>query len=119
MYPQALARAKSLDEQFARTGKLQGPMHGVPVSVKDQCRVKGTETTCGFISNLGVFDQENSLLVDMIQDAGAVVFCKTSLSVGCMWGETNNEKNAASSAAPATPTTELSPAAAPAAARGP
>ncbi len=80
-----------LDEAFARTGELVGPLHGVPLSVKDQCRIKGTETTCGFVANLGVFDEEDCLLVRILRDAGAVPFCKTTLSVGCMWGESVNK----------------------------
>jgi amidase len=57
----------------------------------DQVRVVGTETTCGFVGNLGKRDEENSLLVDILQEQGAVVFVKTSLSMGCMWGETINK----------------------------
>jgi amidase len=63
----------------------------VRISVKDQCRVISTDTTCGFVGNLGKKDTKNSLLVDILQDAGAVVFVKTSLSMGCMWGETVNK----------------------------
>jgi amidase len=66
-------------------------LHGLPISVKDQVRVVGTETTCGFVGNLGKRDEENSLLVDILQEQGAVVFVKTSLSMGCMWGETINK----------------------------
>ncbi|KAI0015050.1 acetamidase [Xylariomycetidae sp. FL0641] len=91
MYPAALARAKELDAYFAEHGKLKGTFHGVPLSVKDQCRVKGTETTCGFVAHLGKFDEEDSLLVEILQDAGAVPFTKTTLSVGCMWGESTNQ----------------------------
>ena len=91
MYPAALKRAKELDESFARTKTLVGPLHGVPLSVKEQCRIKGTETTCGYVANLGVFDEEDCLLVSILQNAGAVPFAKTTLSVGCMWGESINK----------------------------
>ncbi|RDW85348.1 hypothetical protein BP5796_03673 [Coleophoma crateriformis] len=90
MYPTALEQAEVLDRVFAESGKLVGPLHGVPFSVKDQCRVKGTETTCGFVANLGTFDDEDCLLVKILKDAGAIPFCKTTLSVGCMWGESIN-----------------------------
>ncbi|KUJ10518.1 acetamidase [Mollisia scopiformis] len=90
-YASALARAAKLDEYFKSSGgKTIGPLHGLPISVKDQCRVVGTETTCGFVANLGKKDTRDSLLVEILQDAGAVVFVKTSLSMGCMWGETIN-----------------------------
>lgn len=41
----ALARAKSLDEYFAKHKKPSGPLHGLPISLKDQCRVK-VSVTC-------------------------------------------------------------------------
>jgi hypothetical protein len=37
MFATALIQARKLDEDFAQTGKLRGPLHGVPVSLKDQC----------------------------------------------------------------------------------
>jgi Asp-tRNA(Asn)/Glu-tRNA(Gln) amidotransferase A subunit family amidase len=37
MFETARVRAKALDENFARTGKIIGPLHGVPMSFKDQC----------------------------------------------------------------------------------
>ncbi|KAG0649284.1 Acetamidase [Hyphodiscus hymeniophilus] len=47
-YASALSRAQKLDDSFrASGGKTVGPLHGLPFSVKDQCRVIGTETTCG------------------------------------------------------------------------
>lgn len=90
-YRAARARAEELDRYLAETGKTVGPLHGLPILVKDQCRVKGTETTCGFIAFLGEVDAEDCVLVDLLTKAGANVFVKTSLSVGCMWGETVNK----------------------------
>lgn len=89
-YPQALRRAKKLDSHLAETGKTIGPLHGLPISVKDQIRVRGTETTCGFIWPLGQPDTSDAVIVKILQDAGAIVFAKTSLPMGCMWGETVN-----------------------------
>jgi amidase len=37
MFTQALERAAELDREFATTGQLRGPLHGVPISLKDQC----------------------------------------------------------------------------------
>ena len=37
MFDDALREAAKLDEEFAKTKKLRGPLHGVPVSFKDQC----------------------------------------------------------------------------------
>ena len=43
----ALARAKELDEYLKTTGKVVGPLHGLPISLKDQLCIKGLETTMG------------------------------------------------------------------------
>jgi amidase len=43
----ALERAAWLDEQLKSTGKAVGPLHGLPVSLKDQIRIKGLETVMG------------------------------------------------------------------------
>lgn len=43
----ALERAALLDEQLKKTGKPVGPLHGLPVSLKDQIRLTGLETSMG------------------------------------------------------------------------
>ncbi len=43
----ALARAAELDAHLKATGKVVGPLHGLPISLKDQFRLKGLETTMG------------------------------------------------------------------------
>jgi len=46
----AIADAKALDEYFEENdGKPKGPLHGLPVSLKDQFHVKGVETTMGYV----------------------------------------------------------------------
>lgn len=90
-YDEARTEAERLDRHYRDTGKMVGPLHGLPISVKDQCRIVGTETTCGFVANIGVVDTENSVLVDILKRAGAVIFVKTNLSIGCFWGETINK----------------------------
>lgn len=37
LFAEARAQAKALDDEFTRTGKVRGPLHGVPVSFKDTC----------------------------------------------------------------------------------
>jgi amidase len=36
-FEEAKEEARKLDAEFAATGQLKGPLHGVPISVKDQC----------------------------------------------------------------------------------
>lgn len=45
----ALQRASGLDEHLSKTGKVVGPLHGLPVSLKDQLAMKGLETVMGKI----------------------------------------------------------------------
>jgi Asp-tRNA(Asn)/Glu-tRNA(Gln) amidotransferase A subunit family amidase len=47
----ALERAAFLDEHLKKTGTVVGPLHGLPISVKDQFRMKGLETIMG-LSNI-------------------------------------------------------------------
>lgn len=43
----ALERAAELDAHLKKSGKVVGPLHGLPISLKDQLRMKGLETTMG------------------------------------------------------------------------
>ncbi len=43
----ALAKAAERDAYLKQTGKVLGPLHGLPVSLKDQINIKGTESTMG------------------------------------------------------------------------
>ena len=45
--PKALEEADKLDAEFAKTGKLVGPMHGIPILVKDEIDTAGMPTTQG------------------------------------------------------------------------
>jgi Asp-tRNA(Asn)/Glu-tRNA(Gln) amidotransferase A subunit family amidase len=41
-FEEAKQDARKLDDEFAATGNLKGPLHGVPISVKDQCTLSLT-----------------------------------------------------------------------------
>ncbi|KAL4947815.1 Acetamidase [Aspergillus filifer] len=88
----ALAQAKELDEYYAKNGKPIGPLHGLPISLKDQLRVKGVETSMGYISWLGQTDTEQteSTLTTLLRNAGAIFYVKTSVPQTLMVCETIN-----------------------------
>lgn len=46
---QALQRAKQLDDYLQEHGRVSGPLHGLPISLKDQICIKGLETTMGML----------------------------------------------------------------------
>jgi amidase len=44
----AFIRARALDEHLEKTGETVGPLHGLPVSIKDHIKVKGVDTSTGY-----------------------------------------------------------------------
>ena len=77
--PEALAEAASLDAALAKTGKLTGPLHGIPVGVKDQAETKGIPTAFGSIAIKGYVPTEDSTLARKLKEAGAIILGKTTL----------------------------------------
>lgn len=95
----ALDSARQLDEYYARAKQPLGPLHGLPVSLKDQFHVKGVETTMGYVGWIGTFqgnrgdprrEVAESELVRELRNLGAVLYCKTSVPVTLMAAETVN-----------------------------
>lgn len=77
--PEALAEADRLDALYARSKKLSGPMHGIPVVVKDQAETKGIMTTFGSIAMDGYVPARDATAVAMMKAAGAIILAKTTL----------------------------------------
>ncbi|KAJ5164264.1 Amidase [Penicillium coprophilum] len=95
----AIEDAKNQDEYFAKHKTPIGPLHGLPVSLKDQFHVKGVETTMGYVGWINTFQgqpndprsgTEESELVRELRNLGAVLYCKTSVPATLMSGETIN-----------------------------
>jgi amidase len=78
-FDEGLERAKELDEIFAKTGKVVGPLHGLPFSIKDQFHVKGKDTAAGFVAWIGDVATEDAEAVRILRDSGAVFYCKTTV----------------------------------------
>jgi Asp-tRNA(Asn)/Glu-tRNA(Gln) amidotransferase A subunit family amidase len=78
--PKALADAAAVDRAFAATGELTGPLHGIPILVKDNYDVAGMQTTAGSRALLGWEPPADATAVAKIRAAGGVVLAKTSLS---------------------------------------
>lgn len=91
MFPQALARAKELDDYLNKTGKPIGPLHGVPVSIKESLNFKGVQSTLGLVSFLDHPPaSQNSPLVDVLLAAGAVIYVKTNVPQTMMTADSHN-----------------------------
>ena len=76
----ALEQADALDTSFAKTGKLSGPLHGIPVLVKDNYDVAGMQTTGGSAALLGWVAQKDSTAVAKVRAAGGIILAKTTMS---------------------------------------
>ena len=74
----ALARAHAADVALAR-GELWGPLHGLPMTVKESFDVAGTPTTWGFEAQRQHLATEHADAVKRLEDAGSVVFGKTNV----------------------------------------
>ena len=76
---EALATAKKLDEEFAKTGKLR-PLHGIPLLVKDNYNTKGMPTTAGALALKDFIPEKNAFVVQQLIDAGAIIIAKTNMA---------------------------------------
>ncbi|KAL3471441.1 amidase signature domain-containing protein [Aspergillus californicus] len=89
MFPEAQERARYLDSLHAQ-GKLAGPLHGLPVSIKDNFHYKKTEATIGMVAFMDKVSTESSPLVDILLQLGAVIYVKTNVPQTMMTSEAHN-----------------------------
>lgn len=92
----ALEQADALDAALAKSG-LVGPLHGVPVLMKDQVDVVGTPTTLGSELFRDYFPDQDALVTTKLKAAGALILAKTTLGElgggdthGTLFGSTRN-----------------------------
>ena len=78
--PNALAIADSLDRRFVASRTLVGPMHCVPVIVKDNFETAGLQTTAGSIGLRGWVPRRDATMVKRLVDAGAIVLAKSNMA---------------------------------------
>ncbi|EJT96853.1 general amidase [Dacryopinax primogenitus] len=86
----ALAWAASLDKQLKETGRPVGPLHGLPISLKDQFCIEGLDCCMGYVAWCNKPSEKNAVLVDVLLSAGAVPFIRTNVPQTLMWPEAYN-----------------------------
>ena len=93
---QAIEWAEQLDDRYKASG-LTGPLHGIPVIVKDQADVKGMPTTLGSVLFKDYFPDRDSFVVERLRQAGALILGKSALGEmaggdthGSLLGSTRN-----------------------------
>lgn len=89
-FARGLTRARELDQYLEKNGKVIGPLHGLPISVKDVFNIKGMDSTSGFVSLVGRPAASTDTLIEKLHDAGAVLYCKTNIPQTLMSGECTN-----------------------------
>ncbi|KAF4960235.1 hypothetical protein FSARC_10523 [Fusarium sarcochroum] len=90
LFEDALRHARELDTYQATEGKTKGPFHGIPISLKDQFNVENYDSTLGYTGRAYIQASEDAVLVNMLKQLGAVIYCKTNLPQSIMWSETDN-----------------------------
>lgn len=90
LFESALKTAKKLDQHLKETGKPKGPLHGLPVSIKDNFNIIGLDSTVGFASLVNHPATYNATLIDILVAAGAVLYVKTNVPTAMMIAETVN-----------------------------
>lgn len=93
----ALADAEALDAARA-AGQLKGPLHGIPLLVKDNYETQAMPTTAGSVLFAGFHPQRDATLVARLRAAGAVILAKATMhefaygitTVGSAFGSTRN-----------------------------
>jgi Asp-tRNA(Asn)/Glu-tRNA(Gln) amidotransferase A subunit family amidase len=94
--PKALADADRLDAAYAKSGPV-GPLHGIPVLIKDQADVAGLPTTLGSVLFKDFVPEKDSFVAARLKAAGAIILGKTTLgelgggdTYGSLFGATSN-----------------------------
>lgn len=79
-----MKQARELDAHFKETGELKGPLHGIPVTLKDQFNIKGVDSTLGYVGRCFEPAAEDAVLVQILRNMGAVIVAKTNLPQSIM-----------------------------------
>jgi amidase len=94
--PQALAEADRLDAAYKASGPV-GPLHGIPILIKDEIDTAGMPTTLGTVVFKDYRPPRDAFTIDKLRKAGAIILGKTTLSefaagdtYGSMFGVTRN-----------------------------
>ncbi|GME89249.1 catalytic activity protein [[Candida] boidinii] len=86
----AFEDAKRLDEYLAVNGKVAGPLHGIPISLKDQVDLPGFASSIGYVSLSEEKKTKMSLMAIKLKEMGAVFYVKTTVPTAMMANETDS-----------------------------
>jgi len=94
--PKALEDAERLDGAFKASGFV-GPLHGIPIIIKDQVDAQGMPTTLGSVLFKDYYPDRDAFVVEKLRKAGAIILAKATLGEmgggdthGSLFGSTRN-----------------------------
>src|SRR5882672_9968889 len=82
--PNALKEAEELDRERA-SGMVRGPLHGIPIALKDIIHTTNMPTTGGALAFEGFIPPYEATLTKKLREAGAIIIAKTSLTEFANW----------------------------------
>jgi amidase len=82
--PNALAEADARDRERAQ-GRIRGPLHGIPIALKDNIHAAGMPTTGGALAFADLVAPYDATLTKNLTDAGAIILAKTQLTELANW----------------------------------
>ncbi len=82
--PRALQEAETLDRERAQ-GKVRGPLHGIPIAIKDNIQTTDMPTTGGALAFDGYVPPFEATVVKSLRDAGAIIIAKTGMTEWANW----------------------------------
>ena len=104
--PRALEDADALDAAFKASGPV-GPLHGVPVILKDQIDARGMPTTLGSVVFKDYYPDRDAFVVEKLKQAGAIILAKATLGEmgrgdthGALFGSTRSPSDRAARGGP-------------------
>ncbi|KAH7928659.1 amidase [Leucogyrophana mollusca] len=80
---EGIAQARELDAYYKREGKVIGPLHGLPISIKDFIPIKGRWASAGFLDTIEV-SKDDCDMTGILRRLGAVFYVKTNQPQGIM-----------------------------------
>ncbi|KAJ4345826.1 AMP deaminase [Didymosphaeria variabile] len=84
LFKDALKQANELDCFFKENGRLVGPLHGVPMTLKDQFDVQGYDSTLGYVGRAFKPAEQDCVLVALLRQMGAIIIAKSNLPQSIM-----------------------------------
>jgi amidase len=90
--PHALDEADARDRE-RRAGRIRGPLHGIPVALKDNIHTTDMPTTGGALAFAGLMPPYEATLTKNLREAGAIILAKTTMTELANWVSDNMPAN--------------------------